>query len=301
MKKGLCGLCLCPLAFLFFMTAAVAAERVQEEETVQSLLPQLDGWRLTEEPLYYVPENLFEYINGAAEIYLSYDFEKLAVGQYGQERSSADMSVEIYDMGSVENAFGIYSAERFPDSRFIDTGLQGYIEGETLNFLVGRYYVKLLCFDCPDEAETLRSFTRNIVSRVENKGRLPRPLEIFPEEGLVKNSEKFVLTNFMGYGFLHNGFLATYQVDGKEFDAFVIEGENEEDAENMLNLYLEAKQDAGPEKTDYGYHFEDRYYKNTFLNRSGRYIYGVMKIEESDEKTGIDYVKKLAVNLRSSS
>jgi len=45
------------------------------------------------------PDNLFEYINGAAEAYLSYDFKGLIVADFGADASKATLTVEIYDMG----------------------------------------------------------------------------------------------------------------------------------------------------------------------------------------------------------
>lgn len=282
-------------AALFILFGVVFAGKFSDEEKVQSLLPQVEGWKFSEEPLNYHPETLFEYINGAAEIYLSYDFKELSVGQYQKEGFSANMSVEIYDMGREKNAFGIYSAERFPESTFIDIGIQGYIEDETLNFLVGRYYVKLLCFDCGEKtSEELKTFSRGIIDRVSDKGAMPQALSFFPEKGRVENSQKFILENFMGYSFLHNGYMTSYLFNNEEFDCFLIEGDSEEDAEKMLSLYLEAKKEAGPEKTEYGYHFKDRYYKNIFLTQAGKYLCGVMKIGESSEKTGIEYLKMLS-------
>ena len=55
-------------------------------------------------PQSYLPETLFEYINGAAEIYLAYDFKELAVGNYESGKDEASLSIEIYDMGNKINS-----------------------------------------------------------------------------------------------------------------------------------------------------------------------------------------------------
>ena len=268
----------------------------EEEPSLLSLLPKFEVWALSEKPQSYIPGNLFEYINGAAEIYLAYDFKELIVGLYGKEKDAdeASLSVEIYDMGSTKNSFGIYSAERFSESDFIPIGNQGYLEEGTLNFLVGRYYIKLLCFDCGDESdEVLKSFSGKIVQRVKDKGHLPPILSYFPKEGLIRNSERFILRNFLGYNFLHDGYTASYTLKGQEFDCFIIEGTDEQDAKRMLKQYLEKKSNSDIQKTSMGYRLKDRYYHNIFLAMNGHTIFGVMKIKDDFKDMGERYLKML--------
>jgi hypothetical protein len=263
-----------------------------------SLLPEVESWSLAEKPENYYPENLFEYINGAAEIYLAYEFKELIVAQQKKDESENNVAVEIYDMGNETNAFGIYSAERYPDNRFIEMGLQGYLEEGTLNFLVDRYYVKLLCFECEDQSEDiLKAFSQKIVERVGHAGKLPSLLKAFPSKGLERNSESFVLRNFMGYSFLHNGYSAKYKMNDLEFDCFVAEGKDDADATEMLEKYLEAKKSPNVQKIDSGFHIKDKYYHNIYMARVGNNICGVIKIKDGSEPLGLEYLKALIHNL----
>jgi hypothetical protein len=264
-----------------------------------TLLPEVDTWNSTEKPESYYPENLFEYINGAAEIYLAYEFKELVVSQQQKDQSEKNVAVEIYDMGNETNAFGIYSAERYPDNKFIKMGIQGYIEEGTLNFLVGRYYVKLLCFECEDESEEiLKEFSQKIVERVGKTGALPPLLEAFPPNGLQLNSESFVLRNFMGYSFLHNGYSAKYKSKDLEFDCFIAEGNDIPDAEKMLEKYLEAKKSQNVAKIELGYQVKDKYYHNIYISRVGKRLCGVIKIKDGSENLGLEYLSMLIKNLK---
>jgi hypothetical protein len=277
------------------LISLTAGEGRQDLKTV---LPRLEGWGQSEEPESYLPANLFEYINGAAEIYLSYDFNELIVGQFKKAGTEANVSVEIYDMGSPLNAFGIYGAERFPENQFIPMGTQGYLEDDVLNFLVGRYYVKLMCFDCEyDSAAVLKGMVESIVSRVADPAGFPEVLSYFPEKGLIANSERFNLKNVMGYSFLSRGYLASYSVDGMEFDCFVIQGEDETRAAEMMRKYLDKKGDLPIEKTGDTFRISDRYYDNIFISRSGAFICGVMKIKEGSEGVGEEYLQALKASL----
>jgi hypothetical protein len=290
------------LPFVLFFSFLNAKGALLEEEGVSSLhflLPDVVTWKIPEAPQDYFPEILFEYINGAAEIYLSYDFKELTVGQYEKGDSNASLIIEIYDMGNEINSFGIYSAERFPDSQFISLGNQGYLEEETLNFIVGKYYVKLLCFDSgEDSADFLKLFSQEVVKRVKDKGTLPSALAFFPKQGLVRNSEKFILRNFMGYSFLHSGYLANYKLEDLEFDCFLIEGENADDAQNMLKKYLEKKGKQSVEEISAGFRIKDRYYHNIYLTRVGNYICGVMKIKDESLEVGDKYFGMLIESLK---
>ena len=286
------------------LLSAFSIQKIKSEETsvshLSKLLPELENWTINEDLQVYYPENLFEYINGAAEIYLAYEFEELMVAQFDHTSSDADITVEIYDMGKPENSFGIYSAERYPDNQFISIGIQGYTEEGLLNFLIGDYYIKLFCFGCSGETENaLLEFSKKITANVEEKGAIPPLLDVFPQKGKVGNSERFILKNFLGYGFLHDGFLVNYKFDDFEFECFLIEGRDEEDAEQMWRQYLEAKNEI-PEESGIGQMImiKDRYYKNIFLILVDEYICGVMKIEDGSETLGKEYLEKMVENLK---
>lgn len=288
---GLIILCL-SLSYLF----------LQGDETSPSLdnfLPQVKGWAVKGEVLKFSPENLFEYIDGAAEAYLSYDFQALIAAEYQKTGGPQTISVEIYDMGSTKNAFGIYSAERYPDTRFINIGLQGYEEDGVLNFLSSRYYIKLLSFEDEQPAvDVLRRFATDIARRIGESGEWPAPLKIFPAKGKVANSEKFILKNFLGYDFLHNGYLASYRLDSLEFDCFIIEARDSSQAKKMLAQYLQVKKTANPQSIFEGKAFKlkDRYYQGVFIAQRGKLILGVMKIPEEREELGLTYLQSLLQN-----
>ena len=282
---------------LFFGFVSLAAGQAVTQSGLRSLLPEPSGWALTEAPSIYLPGTLFEYIDGAAENYLSYGFRELVVSNYKQEKLEAALTIEIYDMGDEVRAFGVYSSERYPESRFLDIGNQGYYEEGALNFIVGSYYVKLLCFDCGEGAEqVLTSIAREIEKKVPSKGKLPPLLSLFPGEGLVAKSEKFALQNVLGYGFFHHGYLASYRIQGQEFELFMIQGTSVEDAQNMLKQYLDSQQERGQAglPMDLGIHVRDRYSGNIYLTRSGSLILGVLKIKDGFEDLGRKYLKLLA-------
>ena len=289
--------CLIFLSLILFLRNEGFSLDKNNSQSLSSLLPKIPSWKITEDPENYVPETLYEHINGAAEIYLIYEFKRLLVAQYVMNNSDVSMTLEIYDMGNEKNAFGIYSVERFPESNFISIGNGGYVEEGVLNFIVGNYYIKLLCFDCEENSDkTLELFANKVLNQVTSKGELPSLLNVFPQEGLVKYSEKFVLRNFLGFGFFHNGYMAEYKLVNYDFECFILEGKDNKDAEQMLQKYLEfhSKGNKTIEKTPPFYHLKDSYYKNIYITKTDNFICGVQRIEDGAEDIGKKFLKILA-------
>ncbi len=290
-------------ALILLVSAAAPGSRLSQAQERKSsaalaaLVPQVEGWSASEAPRAFFPENLFEYIDGAAESYLSYDFRELVVAQFEKKGTDAAMTLEIYDMGSPLNAFGIFGAERYPENKPAGVGDLGYIEGESLNFMAGRCYVKLLGFGLGDATTaTLTDFARKVAAAVPDKGVLPGALRYFPRDGLVARSEKYIKKNFMGYEFLHDGYTAAYKAGGDELECFEIEGGSEKEAGAMLDRLLDAltRDGQAPEKIAGGFRVKNRYGQFLFIGRAGRVLCGAMRVPASAEAAGLRYLGEMA-------
>jgi len=262
-----------------------------------ALVPRAEGWKQAEALQSFFPDNLYEYIDGAAESYLSYDFKELLVIQLKKEAGEATLTVEIYDMGKPVNAFGIFSAERYPENTAVPVGDLGYLEGETLNFMAGRFYVKLLSYGLGGgTGAALTDYGRNVAGAVADKGVLPALLQAFPRENLIAQSEKYIKKNFLGYEFLHDGYVASYKIDGQDLECFVAEAGSEKEAEASLSQLLElfAKDKQVPEKVALGYHVKNRYSQHMFIGCVRNVLCGVMRVPDGLEAQGEAYAMRLA-------
>ena len=289
------------LAAVFFLAlAAGLAQRREGSPELAALVPRVDAWTQSEAPRGFFPESLFEYIDGAAESYLSYDFRELLVVDLEKKGTEATLTLEIYDMGSPVNAFGIFGAERYPENRAVSIGELGYLEGESLNFMSGRFYVKMLGFGLGEETGSiLAGVGAQVAAAVKEKGVLPALVLAFPKKDLVAQSEKYVKKNFMGYEFLRDGYVAAYKADGREMEAFFIEAGSEKDAQGMLEKLLEAL--AGdkqtPEKIALGYHSRNRYGQHLYIGRVRNVLCGVMRVPDGLEAAGGSLLEVLAATL----
>ncbi|MEE9464267.1 MAG: DUF6599 family protein, partial [Candidatus Neomarinimicrobiota bacterium] len=71
----------------------------------------VEDWQTGRADKIYNRENLYEYINGGAELYLSYGFLQMISRTYTKS-GKPDIVVDIFDMGSSRNAFGVFSHSR---------------------------------------------------------------------------------------------------------------------------------------------------------------------------------------------
>lgn len=67
-------------------------------------------WTRPDSPKVVTAENIFDYMNGAGELYLGFRFEKLDVYEY-KAQSQKDILVELYHMKSSDDAFGLLSLD----------------------------------------------------------------------------------------------------------------------------------------------------------------------------------------------
>jgi len=72
---------------------------------------EIYGWKAQGEVEIYDRETIFDYIDGAGEIYLLYGFRKVMVFHLAKV-DQPTIVVEIFDMGSAEDAFGVFSHAR---------------------------------------------------------------------------------------------------------------------------------------------------------------------------------------------
>ena len=257
--------------------------------------PEITGWKQSGEVQTFIPKTLFEYINGAADLYLMYDFQELKVAEYLNEKK-ASVIVDVYRHKTPTHAFGIYSQERLSDANFINIGAQGYVEKNVLNFLTGSYYVKLNSFNTgAEDEEILLNFAKKVSENLGEKGRLPSILSSFPEEGKKKNSEKFIAKNFLGYSFLHSAFTADYGLSGTKFKLFVIESDRK-DCKDMIQKYLQQTKSLEKNIAEGRYTISDPYHGEIELHWKGKYIWGILSLNDPSSRS--KYLKLFEEGLR---
>ncbi|MBN1460188.1 MAG: hypothetical protein JXA57_11675 [Armatimonadetes bacterium] len=244
------------------------------------LLPtdQVSGWVLRETPRAYTPENLYEYINGNADLFLSYGFQGAAVGDYvPSDGSKAWITVDIYDLKAALHAFGVYRSERPTDVIPLAVGAEGYSSEGLLAFWQGPYYIKLLLIE-GDVEDAARRFAKAIADRIEDPAALPGELQLLPTEKRVPNSERYLKTSALGHRFLNEVVTAEYELDAGKASLYVSNEGLPETAEKVLDTLrqFEAESQADVLEVDGAgeevFGVDDPYYGNLVAVRLGQFI-----------------------------
>ncbi|MFC1540118.1 DUF6599 family protein [Gemmatimonadota bacterium] len=182
------------------------------------LLPitsSLEGWNIGEGPVDYYPDNLYEYLNGAAPRYLAYGFQRLVHVRYelGEDLFSS-VIVDIFDMGSNVGAFGLFRNGMPTDAVLQNWGTEGYLSGTVAAAWKDSIFVQAQIDD--DRAVLISMLDRlmtEIYRGIATNASFPTILSLLPSEKLVPLSERYVAADLFGHTFLPGGLLATYDIE----------------------------------------------------------------------------------------
>ncbi len=205
--------------------AAAAAAPAAAQKDVAKALPgdnQVHGWHRVRGPERYGPDNLWEYLDGGAPLYLSYGMQECVTAQY--KRGDVTIAADIQTFPESELAFGIYSAERSPEYRY-DRSKEGhsYLAPGMSAFWKGPCYVKLKANSLSEDVwPDFRRLARFISGRLKGKAALPPAFDLFPPEKRVEYGEVILAANAFGHAFLNHAYAVDYRVGDPPMRLFLV-------------------------------------------------------------------------------
>ena len=99
------------------------------------------GWQVSQKLTTYNRDNLFNLVDGQAELFFAYGFEQVAVQRY-QDSAGILMNVEIWQLATPADAYGLFSAGRTGGPVTIGNEADSD-PGRRLAFWQDRYFVNL--------------------------------------------------------------------------------------------------------------------------------------------------------------
>jgi len=293
---------------------------------LESLVPTEEipeGWALIEGPQIYTKKTLFEHIDGQAELFFKYGFQKSIFAIYQNLKVQENqIELDIYDMGNVLHAFGIFSRFRSED-RPMGVGLDSFLDGSSALFYKGKYFVMLYATE--PNPSLLKEWAMKISLRILDHSALPKEIGYFPKNGLKPGSIQYFPEGLLGYQFLKRGFQGTYiekvevkdevedkakvkdgdetKTETKEFHLFLAIFKNSQEAMKALRIYRDDLFKKGKIDiaipTQLGANAlkgEDPYQGKVITVQKGPYLLGVVGFEK--EKDGEDRLVEFMKNVR---
>ncbi|MEZ5198877.1 MAG: DUF6599 family protein [Bacteroidales bacterium] len=203
----------------------------QEIDEVVNLLPSVEGysnWSVKDSAEIFYDDDLFLYINGGADIYLEYGFEKVVACKY-RNFEAHTILIDIYKMTDPTAAYGIFSLNSSNWGKAVDLGTASILYDYYLDSWKGSYFIRFTANNNePGMMDTLLLLAKQLDSKIEEKGKLPHLSLAFDLPDIEFETIKYIrgiiaLNNVFNFGHgsisgFSEGLIGSF--DGKMLFAF---------------------------------------------------------------------------------
>ena len=185
------------------------------------------------------PESLSEKIDGKAELYLSAGFLSLHSQRF-VETGKPDrwLEVFVYDMGSMRNAFSVFSTQRRADAEDLAFTPFAYQTANALFFVQGQFYVEIISAS-EQMAEAMLAIGQNFILKNPASSEAISEVALFPKASMVPDSVSLLAENVFGFSDLNNTFVARYRLGETSLTAFLSRRETAQEAQDLASAYLQ--------------------------------------------------------------
>ncbi len=197
------------------------------------VIPQrILDWEASGKDQVYDRKTIFNYMDGGAEVYLAFDFREVLVRRY-KDRSGIEIVLDIYDMGSADEAYGVFSCDREDPEAAI--GQESTFGPGLLRLWQGRYFVSITSAGEEEKAaKGILELGKAVAPLLGPAGQRPSFLRLLPPEGLVKSK----ISYFHGPISLNNRYFVASEnilgLDRGKTDCVFAEYEDGEETAKLL-------------------------------------------------------------------
>jgi hypothetical protein len=252
------------LLLIFIFIATIHGGGVSSVKNLyQSIPEQIRGWKVKPGDRTFDRETLFKYIDGGAELYLAYDFQQVFARTFSGPGEN-EILLDIYDMGSAAEAFGVFTSEREDEEAGIGQGSE-YSEG-LLRCWKDRFFISIILVgDNPGAGAVIKELGKAVADAIPSTGQKPAILKYLPQQHLDKKSIRYFHTvllldkhyyiadeNILDLSAKTDCVLAEYPYPGNEREPaylLLIRCETEDRAqksyENFIKIYMPEARDTG--------------------------------------------------------
>ena len=183
--------------------SAATRNIVQTSVPPADLLPsdgELVGWVQSRAPSTYEGTTLYRDRASSPDLFYAYGFERQAEVEYEtpQFGSKPLILLEIFDMGTPENAFGIYNFHTYPQMKFEWIGSKAMLSGNYLRFSKGKYFIQIEGYELATGIrEGMVTLAKIIAAQIKEPALEPRILGLLPSSNKVGGTVKLFTSNWV--------------------------------------------------------------------------------------------------------
>jgi hypothetical protein len=206
------------LTNIFFFLVLTISINAQVNEFPKLKEADFPGLKISREQIFD-GSSLWGYINGGADIFLEYGFDKLLLQEI--ESGGLKIKIELYRMISPSSAFGIYSVSHYKCENKIKSVYYSCITQYQIQCIVDCYYISIINTNGSiEEQELANKLIGKIITSISGTNFIPP--QIFNSKLLLAYHDQ--LKYFKGMLGLQIGMMEWYDYfDGLEgFDVFVL-------------------------------------------------------------------------------
>ena len=255
------------LIYSLILALAAAGLLAAADQVPVAACNVVPGWSQTGPDRSYVADNLFEYMDGNAEGYLTYGFVKMQ--GVTCKKGEVTFVVDLSDFGDPDSAYGMFTSNvdgRQPRQKI---GMEGQIVPRRAFFAKGQYFLEIAANPEGDYTAVLKEWMAAFEKLIPGSTTLPAALTWFPTE--QRDSLRLVPQSVFGIRALKRGYAAQYAY-GK---AFVVLESTPQSASAVMDALRKRFGNTTPATVaDDAFQVTDQYLGRLCIFRKGEYLGG---------------------------
>jgi Family of unknown function (DUF6599) len=244
-------------------------------------------WQIDGQPYGFIPQNLYEYINGEAEFFIAFGFIELTGANYILVAGGKDtVTIDIYDMGKKLNAFGVFQSKKGGRASALNLGAASTGFDDYLAFYKDRFFVEIQTYITREkEKHRVETMAASIAAHLPGDNTPPWELFYLPEKNRVAGSERYIKGGILGHAFLDRGIVCNYRIQGQKLTAFVAMLPSPRDAVHAVkqhrSFFLKSGKECLPLERfgRHGFVSEEPYHQKIMETPVGAFVAGVYDLK----------------------
>jgi hypothetical protein len=175
----------------------------------------VEGWAQVGDVRVYTAENLWEYIDGAAELFVEYGVQTCTAADLSA--AGVSVTVDLYEMISPLAAVGVFKTESSGESVNLDGATLAAISPPFQALVVkGDTYAKVNVYEGELTESEGRRLLSGLAASLPGDPLMPREFSLLPEAGRVTGSERYQPVSLLSLEELTDCVYADYEGRDRE-------------------------------------------------------------------------------------